>query len=424
MYKLAVLDNGLKVAAELMPHMESVALGVWIAAGGRYENKSNSGISHFLEHLLFKGTEKRDMRAIKEEIEGRGGSFNGFTSEEHTCYLVKVLAKDAELGIDILSDMVLHPKLAAEEVVKEKNVIVEEINMYKDIPSHYVHELLAELMWPDQPLGMPLAGTVESVSSITRDAIVRHREAYYNPVNMLIAGAGRIKEDALLKLAKKYLSQAQGRPAAKFEKVRLEQKSPSLRLNSKDTEQTHVALGLHAIGRFHPDKHAISLVNIILGANMSSRLFHIVRDEMALCYEISSGIRRYEDCGAFLVSAGVDDRKLVKALEVILKELARIRHEPVKAEELRRAKEYYKGQLLFALEDTMSHMLWLGEKLVSGEKDVDVNGIIGRVDALTADDLMRVAKGIFKDENLNLAVIGPIKSDKDIREVLHFGGGF
>ena len=421
MYKLDTLDNGLRVAFEPMLHMESVALGVWIAAGGRYENKSNSGISHFLEHLLFKGTEGRDMRTIKEEIEGRGGSFNGFTSEEHTCYLVKVLAKDTELGIDILSDMVLHPKLAAEEVVKEKNVIIEEINMYKDIPSHYVHELLAELMWPDQALGMPLAGTSESVSSITRDDIVRYREAYYSPANMLIVGAGQVKEGALLKLAKKYLSQAKPSPAAKFERIRLGQKSPAFQLNSKDTEQTHVALGLHAIDRFHPDKHAISLVNIILGANMSSRLFHIVRDEMALCYEISSGIRRYEDCGAFLVSAGVDDRKLVKALEVILKELARIRHEPVKAEELRRAKEYYKVQLLFALEDTMSHMLWLGEKLVSGEKDVDVNGIIGRVDALTADDLMRVAKGMFKDENLNLAVIGPMKNDKDIREVLHFG---
>ncbi|MDD5437100.1 MAG: pitrilysin family protein, partial [Candidatus Omnitrophica bacterium] len=157
MYKFKVLENGLKAAAEPMNHMESVAIGIWIRAGGRFEAAKNNGISHLLEHLLFKGTEKRDMMTIKQEIEGRGGSFNGFTSEEHTCYLVKVLSKDLSLGLDILSDMVLHPKLDEEEMKKEKDVIVEEINMYKDIPSHYVHEILAEMMWPDQPLGMPLA---------------------------------------------------------------------------------------------------------------------------------------------------------------------------------------------------------------------------------------------------------------------------
>ena len=421
MHSVDKLDNDLKIVTERMDYMESVAIGLWIRAGGRYENEKTSGISHMLEHLLFKGTNKRDMTAIKHEIEGRGGSFNGFTSEEHTCYLVKVLAKDAELGIDILSDMILNPKLAEEELKKEKSVIVEEINMYKDMPSHYVHEILAEMMWPDQPLGMPLAGTVETVNSFTRDDVVKYKETYYNPKNMIVVGVGKTERPELAKLSKKYLSSPNGSPAPSYSKVRLSQKEPVFRLMSKDTEQTHMALGIHALDRFSPDKHVLSLINVILGGNMSSRLFHRVRDEMALCYEISSSIRRYEDCGAFVVSAGVDDKKCVKALKVVLEELARMKNEPVKEEELRRAKEYYKGQLLFALEDTMSHMLWLGEKIISGEKDFSVNKILERIEKVTADDLIRVSRDMLKNENLNLSIIGPIKDDKPIREELIIG---
>jgi len=414
-----MLDNGLRVATETMAYMESVAIGVWINAGGRYENPKNSGISHLLEHLLFKGTIKRDMMTIKQEIEGRGGSFNGFTSEEHTCYLVKVLSKDAGLGIDILSDMVSNPRLDEKEVEKEKGVIIEEINMYKDIPSHYVHDILAEMMWPDQPLGMPLAGTVESVKSITRDEIVAYKESCYGVRNMLLIGTGKIGENDFAALSKKYFTSAVGKETPGFEKVKLDQSQPRVRMLFKETEQTHVALGLHGLCRTHPDKHALSIVNIILGANMSSRLFHIVRDEMALCYEISSSIRRYDDCGAFVISAGVDDKKLAKTLEIVLKELARIKDEPVGREELRRAKEYYKGQLLFALEDTMSRMLWLGEKIISGEKDFSTRQILERIEAVRPEDLMRVSKGIFTNKNLNLSIIGPVKDEKAIKEILN-----
>lgn len=418
MHKTDTLENGLRVVAESMAHMESVAIGVWIRAGGRYENPGNSGISHFLEHLLFKGTKKRDTMAIKQEIEGRGGSFNGFTSEEHTCYLVKLLSKDAELGVDILSDMVLHPKLDESEVKKEKDVITEEINMYKDIPAHYVHEILAEMMWPDQPLGMPLAGTPESVKSIDREAIVSYKESYYNPRNMFVIAAGQIKGSDLLDKAQRYLGASKGKSISRFEKVMLAQHKPLCRIKAKDTEQTHIALGIHGLDRFHPDKYISSILNIILGANMSSRLFHIVRDEMALCYEISSSVRRYEDCGAFVISAGVDHKKLPKALEVILSQVGRMATEPVSKDELARAKEYYKGQLLFSLEDTMSRMLWLGEKIVSQEKDFSVRTILDHIKAVTSDDLIRVSKEMFRDDNLNLAVIGPVKDDKTIMESL------
>jgi predicted Zn-dependent peptidase len=236
---------------------------------------------------------------------------------------------------------------------------------------------------------------------------------------MFVIAAGHAKETELLKKTKIYFASARGDTVSKFEKARLGKHPPALRLYTKDTEQTHVALGLHALDRFHPDKYILSIINIILGANMSSRLFHIVRDEMALCYEISSSVRRYEDCGAFVVSAGVDDKKLLKALEVILTQIDRMKREPVSNDELRRAKEYYRGQLLFSLEDTMSHMLWLGEKIVSGERDFSVKTILNRIEAVTPDDLMRISNEVFTDDNLNLAIIGPIKDEANIKEALH-----
>lgn len=413
------MDNGLSVAAKEMPHMESVSFGIWIRTGVRCENNVNNGISHLLEHLLFKGTKTRDMKEIKEQIEGRGGSFNGFTSEEFTCYLVKLLAKDAELGVDILSDMVLNPRLDENEVEKEKGVVIEEINMYKDIPAQHVHEILTEMLWPKQPLGLPLAGSAESVTSIKREDIVSYKETYYNPNNMLLIGTGRVNEADLSALASKYLSRVSPKNIPNFDKAKKDQKAPFLSLNFKETEQTHVAIGFHAPDRFSPDKYAASILNIIMGANMSSRLFHIVRDEMALCYEISSSMRRYEDTGAFVIGAGLEEKKLIKALEVIFRELDSIRKEPVKSEELERAKEFYKGQLLFTMEDTMSLMLWLGEKAIAKEKEFDPKSIIKKIESVTRDDLMRVASDIFKDDSLNMAVIGPVKDEKRLKEALH-----
>jgi len=413
-----MMDNGLAVTAKTMNHMESVSFGIWIKAGARYENTKNNGISHLLEHLLFKGTKTRGMKEIKEAIEGRGGSFNGFTSEEVTCYLVKLLAKDAELGVEILSDMVLNPKLDEKEIEKEKSVIVEEINMYKDIPAQHVHEILTEMLWPDQPLGMPLAGTVESVNSMQKKDVDAYKDTFYNPNNMLLIGTGRIKEPDLLDLAGKHLSASAKAEPPKFAKAVNDQREPLMRLLQKDTEQTHMALAFHAMNRLSPDKYAVSILNIMLGANMSSRLFHVIRDELALCYEISSSIRKYEDAGAFVIGAGLDESNLVRAIEIMLRELNRIKKEPVPDKELDRAKEFYRGQLLFTMEDTMSRMLWLGEKIVSKEEELDVKKILERVSSINKDDIMRVASVIFRKESMNLAVIGPVKDESKLKGAL------
>lgn len=414
-----VLDNGLNVVSLRMPRMASVSIGIWINVGVRNENVVINGVSHLLEHILFKGTKRRGTQKIKEDIEGKGGSFNGFTAEEFTCYFVKMLSKDMGLGLDVLSDMVLYPLMKEADIEKEKHVIVEEINMYKDMPAHYIHELLTEILWPGQPLGLPLAGTVKSVSALARRDLARYKGAFYCPANMVISAVGDLEEDLLIRLCRRCFARVlRTTPPGSCDAVRAE-RGPKLLVHRKKTEQTHLAIGIHAPHRFHPDRYALSILNVILGANMSSRLFQEVRERLALCYEIGSSIRRYRDAGSFVVSAGVETKNLRKALEVILAELSRVRSHALGKEELKRAKEYYKGQLLLTLEDTMSSMLWYGEKVVSGEGDFSPKGILRTVDSITAEDLMRVADESFTDDNLNLAVIGPVEDRDRIKGILH-----
>ena len=417
MFKSIDLDNGLKVATVRMPHMESVSIGVWINAGVRNEGKSNNGISHLIEHLLFKGTKTRDAVCLKQEIEGRGGSFNGFTAEEFTCYLVKVLAKDVSFGMDVLGDMVLNPLLSEKDIAKEKQVIIEEINMYRDMPAHYIHELLTEILWPGHPLGFPLAGTVESVRSIVRKDVLGYKDIFYTPSNMAVAAVGNLEEESVSLLARRFFAKAKASVTPASPDISESRGSTNVLVHYKKTEQTHVAIGIHAPHRFHPDRYVVSLLNIILGANMSSRLFQEVRERLALCYEIGSSVRRYRDDAAFVISAGVDCEKLKKALSVILRELAKIKKSFVGADELKRAKEYYKGQLLLALEDTMSAMLWFGEKIVTDEKEFNVKAILSRIESITAADISRLANDLFHDANLSLAVIGPVKDKPGIEEV-------
>ncbi|MFH1995776.1 MAG: pitrilysin family protein [Candidatus Omnitrophota bacterium] len=419
MIRRETLPNGLEIATYTMSGMESVSLGVWVRAGCRYEKKEVNGISHLLEHLLFKGTERRDTETLKQEIEGRGGTFNGFTAEEHTCYLVKILAKDLTIGVDILSDMVLHPLLKEQDILKEKRVVVEEISMYKDLPNHYIHELLSETLWPGQPLGAPLAGSVESVLSIGKKELIGYKNGYYTLDNMLVFGAGNLRHDDLVRLSKRFFRS--GRTSGKepaYDRAVNAQTKPRMKVFCKDTEQTHIAVGFHSFDRFHRDRYALSLLNIILGANMSSRLFCEVRERLALCYEIATSLRRYDDAGAFVINAGVDFGRITKALAVIQKELKKIKRKLVGSEELTRAKEYYKGQLLFHLEDTMASMLWMGEKAVSKECEYNAKKMIGKVNAITPDQIRGAARSIFKNESLNLAVIGPVKKPGAIERAL------
>jgi len=412
MYKKTVLDNGLRIITHHMPNRQSLALGIWINAGGRYESTSNKGISHVLEHLLFKGTKNYSCRKIKESIEGVGGSLNGFTSEELTCYLVKIPAVHWELALSILSDMVINPSLKAVELEKEKQVILEEIKMYKDLPQSYVHELLDDLLWPNQPLGEPIIGTVESVESINREQLHLFKEKYYTAANIVISAAGEINHDRLSKASEKLFLKRNKQDKNIFLNARDEQIKPQLKILHKDTEQTHMALGFKGFDRGHPLKHALALLHIILGANMSSRLFNELREKRGLAYEIGTQVKYFADTGAFVVHAGIDNRKINEAVAMILKELKIAEKKLVSLDEFKRAKEFYLGQLKLALEDTLDYMLWIGETTAALNKTHTLNNIIQEVKKVKREDILQAAGHIFQPDKINLALIGPLKDSE------------
>jgi predicted Zn-dependent peptidase len=413
MYKKVKLDNGLRIITHAMPRMRSVALGIWITVGGRYESKENKGISHFLEHLVFKGTKNYSCRKLKESIEGVGGHLNGFTSEELTCYLVKIPGRHLDLALNVLADMVVNPALPEPEIAKEKIVILEEIKMYKDQPQSYVYELLDELLWPKQPLGASIIGTEDSVGRIKRTQLAYFKENYYIPGNIVVSAAGLLAPQKLTNRVAGIFSRLKNKNPAVFLKAREEQNQPQLKILPKETEQTHLALGFHSFKREHPLKHALGLLHVILGANMSSRLFNEVREKRGLAYEIGTLVKRYQDTGTFMVHAGIDNRKISQTIALIFKELAKSKKELVSRDEFKRAKEFYLGQLMLALEDTLDHMLWIGESTATLDKTYSQEEIIKEVQRVKREDLREVAQKIFKEQKINLALIGPIKESQE-----------
>lgn len=415
MYKKTRLENGLRIVTAEMPKMQSVSVGIWIATGGRYEIPVIKGAAHFIEHLLFKGSRKFSCRKIKESIEGVGGSLNGFTSEELTCYLVKIPALHLDLALNVLSDMVLNPLFLSADIEKEKTVILEEIKMYKDLPQSYVQELLDGLLWPAQPLGESILGTAESISNMRREDLVRFKKQHYTPLNIVVSATGLLKHDKFAKKVSRIFSALKEKKINRFERAREIQGKPQLKIFSKDTEQTHLALGFHSFKRDHWLKHALGLLNIILGANMSSRLFNEVREKRGLAYEIGTQLKRFHDTGAFIVHAGIDNKKVINALSLILKELKTIKEKAVTPDEFRRAKDFYLGQLMLALEDTLDNMFWIGESTISLDKTYSLRDVIKEVDRVKPDDLGLAAQTIFDEKKLNLSLIGPLKEkEQDI----------
>jgi predicted Zn-dependent peptidase len=422
MYKRQKLNNGLRIVTKRSSNVQSVSLGIWINIGSRYEVVAQKGISHFLEHLLFKGSKKYSCRAIKELIEGVGGALNGFTSEEHTCYLVKIPHRYTASALDILSDMVINPSLKPVDIEKEKTVVLEELKMYRDLPQSYVYELLDELLWPAQALGSPVIGTVETVNNITRNVLRSFQSSHYTPANIVISAAGLLDNDLLVKKVSAIFSPLESAKLNTFLKAQQRQDKPQLRIFHKDTEQTHMALGFHALKRDHPLRHAQAILHIILGANMSSRLFNEVREKRGLAYEIGTGVKRYHDTGVFLVHAGIDNLKVPDCLGLIFQELARTKKSLVTKDEFKRAKEFYLGQLSLALEDTMEYMLWMGESVACLDKVYSLEQIIKEVNMVCPEDVRVVAKQIFENGIINLALIGPLeKSEKQIYGKLNLG---
>lgn len=387
----------------------SVSIGIWLKVGSRYEKEHLSGISHFLEHIIFKGSKKYDSDTIKRQIEGSGGLLNGFTSEELTCYLAKVPQKRAYPTFKILLDIALNPRLKQEDIQKERTVIIEEIKMYKDLPPHMVQELLDETMWPRHPLGRNIAGTIESVSSISRDDILNFQSKYYRPQNMVVIFTGNIKHEDCLGFIHKALDSAETTEKDySFQKFISKQKGAEIRTSVKDIEQTKLAIGFPAYNRVHPKRYILALISIILGGNMSSRLFNEIREKKGLAYEISSQYKQLMDTGAFYVHAGLDNKKIDLALRLILKELSKLKKNLVSESELSRAKEYSLSQLAMSLEDTMEHMVFLGVSAATTKKILDYNEIKKAVLKIKPGELKEVAKEIFNKGKINISIVGPI----------------
>ncbi len=414
-YHRTVLPNGLRIVSAPRWNSESVAIGIWIGVGARYEPNRINGISHFLEHLIFKGTTGRSSRQIKEAIEGSGGSLNAFTDEEFTSVVAKVQPKDLGQAVEVLSDMVLHPELDSKELEKERQVVLEEIRMVRDLPMHFVHDLLNALLWPGHPLGRDIAGTPASLGRICRADLRRFQSRYYRPRNVVIAACGRLSHRSLVEaITRSWGRVPPGRPAV-CRRPPQRQRRPRLKIELKETEQTHFSLGFRAFPRSHPDVQALSLLNVLMGGNMSSRLFQRVREDRGLAYEIGSQVKRFRDTGLFSVSAGVEHKHLGPCLDVVLQELKRIRREPVSPKEFEQAVEYLTGQILFALEDTVEHMCWIGEceMLLGRVQPAEV--ILDQVSRVRRSDVTRAARSVLRPERLSLAVIGPVKKEAQSR---------
>jgi len=418
-YEKTTLDNGLRILSSTMPHTRAVSIGFFIGVGSRFEDEEENGISHFLEHMLFKGTEKRPTaREIAEAIEGVGGAINATTGRELTTYWVKVPQGHLALAIDVLVDMLHRSKLEEEEIEKERRVIIEEINMMLDLPSDWVHLLLNQLVWPGHPLGRDVTGTKESVTKIDRERMFRYLARHYHPADTVISVAGGIEHQEVVGELSSALETWPGKEREAYLPVEEAQREPRVCLGYRETEQAHLALSLQGIPRSHPDRFNLQLLNTVLGQGMSSRLFLEVREKRGLTYSISSYVNYLYDTGSIGVSAGVDPRRIEAALEAILGELDRLRREPVPAEELKKVQEFMKGRLLLQMEDSLAVVSWLGRQEILEDRVLTIDEVLAAVDAVTAEDIQRVASERFREESLNLAVVGPFQEEERVRSLL------
>jgi predicted Zn-dependent peptidase len=413
-YQKSVLDQGLRVLTSTMPHTRSVSVGFFIGAGSRYETERENGITHFIEHMLFKGTTKRPTALdIAIAIEGVGGLFNASTGREVTTYWTKVGQDHFSVALDVLADMLLNSKLEAEELEKERGVIIEEINMTLDHPADWVHLLATELIWPDHPLGRDQAGSKESVSGITRPMMQSYMQRHYQPGNTVLAIAGNVEHQRAVEEATAQLAGWQHGSPDSYVPMNLEQEQARVILERMTTQQAHLALLLPGLSRLDDDKYHLSLLNTMLGQGMSSRLFLEVREKRGLAYNVYSYVSPYLDTGLVGVYAGVDADQVEQALAAILEELDKIRQEPVSEDELLKAKEFTKGHLQLQMEDSFAVASWIGRQECLEERVLSVEEVLEEVDAVTVADVQGVAQRLLREEKLNLAVVGPYDKSQE-----------
>jgi predicted Zn-dependent peptidase len=420
-YQKDVLENGLRIITSPMPEMRSVTIGLFLAMGSRFEKPKESGTSHFIEHMLFKGTSKYPTsKDISGTIEGIGGVLNAATDKELTVYWAKVAGSQFSLAFDVLVDMILAPRFDPAEIEKERKVIIEELGMYMDSPHDWVHVLIDEVMWPNHPLGWDVGGTKESVSGITRRGMMGYMGRGYGPENLVISVAGDVKHQLVLHEAQKRFAAWDRRTLRSYKPAPNHNGASPVRVEYKATEQANVCIAGPALSRNHPDRFKLALLNVIFGEGMTSRLFMEIREKLGLAYDVHSYINHFADAGALVVYAGVDPSKLDKTISAIVAEIDRLRQEPVSDEELHHAREYYKGRMVLRLEDTRAVAGWHGGQELLNDKIMEVDDVIAIIDRITPAELHQLAQQIFTEDWLHLAAVGPFKSESRFQKLLRF----
>jgi len=435
-YQKHTLKNGLRLITVPMPSVESVTVLILIGVGSRYEEKKINGISHFLEHMAFKGTQKRPTAlAIASTIDGIGGEFNAFTSKDHTGYYIKAAKKHLPLLVDVLSDMLLDSKFDPVEIEKEKGVIIEEINMYEDTPMRKVSDIYENLLYGDTKLGRDISGDKDVIRAVKRENFLDYIDRFYGPANTVITIAGGIdnqasklqrhkeaknRESKTIKSVEEYLGNWKRKKPLEPELVDDKQEEPAVLVHFKDTKQAHLCIGVRGYHLTHPDRFKLAVLTNVLGGGMSSRLFIEVRERRGLAYYVRSSNEQYKEVGNFVTQAGVDVDRIDDAIKVILEEFIKIVAGNIQYEELTKAKENLKGKLTLELEDSRSvASLFATTELLEG-KIKTPEEIFAQVDAVTIDDVAAVAKDIFRQNTLNLAVIGPFKEESRFIRLLKF----
>jgi len=400
-----VLPSGLIVLTERMEHVRSVAMGVWMRAGSRHEVPELNGISHFVEHMVFKGTKSRSAQRIAREVDAIGGNLDAFTGKETVCFNVKVLDEHVPTALDVLSDLVLNPVFATEEIARERGVILEEIKMDEDNPDTLVHEIFTQSFWKDHPLGKPILGTRETVRSFEQNTLVHFFEQRFLAGNMVFSAAGNLEHDSFVELVAKHFS-ALAPGAIPSDTVAPTVTSRINLRNKKSLEQVQLCLGVPAPPVADESRYTTLVLNTLLGGGMSSRLFQTVREERGLVYAIYSDLNPYRDTGSLCVYAGTSSDRALQVIDLIMEEFRRLKTEPLAAEELRRAKDQLKGNLLLSLESSMSRMSNLARQQMYFERFFGLEEILAKVEEVNEEQVMAMATQLFQPEKVAVTLLG------------------
>ena len=411
MYKCQTLENGLTIIGEEIPYLKSISLGIWVKAGSIIETKENSGVSHFIEHMLFKGTKNRSSKELAREIDNLGGVINAFTSKECTCFYVKLLDEHINIGIDVLSDMILNSRFDERDIKKEKSVILEELKMYEDSPDDLVYDLLLENIYKDHSLGMNILGDRQSLKNLKRESILDYYNEYYVPNNSIISICGNFKFEEIVKQIEEKFKTWQ--PKSVDTSTTKPNFNPCIVKKNKDIEQVNLAINLDAIPMTNNrEVYALSVVNNVFGGSISSRLFQKIREEKGLAYSIYSSQTLYEDCGELGIFASTSTENIQEVYKSILEEIELIRNEYISPQEIHESKEQLKGSYMLDLESTSSRMMSNGKNLLMRNKVDDEQDIIDYINAVEYDDVVKIIKKVFNTENMGVCIVG-----KDVENI-------